>query len=145
MVITVENFYDYGVHFPFGINRTDDEPLVRIPVAVQEDGSLYCIGEVPPNTSLSLLEAVPADSVETIDTIASHPQLTSGELVLNFYCAGRRLHLGKEAHTELKVLGERLKPLTIMGAVSLGEIGNSITDSHPYFHNATLVTAPWKK
>lgn len=145
VVITVENLYEYGVHFPFGIIRKEGEPLVRIPVDVQEDGSLHCVGEVPPNTSLTLLKAVSAGSNETIETIASHPQLSSGELVLNFYCAGRRLHLGKEAQTELKALADRLSPQTIMGAISLGEIGSSVADGHPYFHNAALLTAPWLK
>ncbi len=145
VVMTVENFYAYGVHFPFGINCPGGEPLVRIPVDVQEDGSLHCVGEIPPNTSLTLLEALPAGSMETIDAITTHPQLASGELVLNFYCAGRRLHMDKAAHAELHAFGERLRPLNIMGAVSLGEIGNSMANGHPNFHNAALLALPWHK
>jgi len=35
------------LHFPFGIIRANHEVLVRIPVALEEDGSLFCVGEVP--------------------------------------------------------------------------------------------------
>ena len=143
VVITVENFYAYAVHFPFGINNHEDEPLVRIPIEVEEDGSLYCVGEVPPGTTLCLLEALPAGSMDTVNAIGAHAPLYSGELVLTFYCAGRRLHLDKLAHNELTSLGTRLKPLNVMGAVSLGEIGNTNCSGKPDFHNAALVVAPW--
>ena len=47
IALTRENFYQYAVHFPFGIPRANGEVMVRIPVALTDDGSLYCVGEVP--------------------------------------------------------------------------------------------------
>ena len=49
--ITRENFYEHAVHFPFGIIRANHEVLVRIPVALEDDGSLFCVGEVPANAA----------------------------------------------------------------------------------------------
>jgi hypothetical protein len=43
--LTRENFYQYGVHFPFGILLANGEVVVRIPVALEQDGSLFCVGE----------------------------------------------------------------------------------------------------
>jgi len=137
--INQENFYHYAVHFPFGILRADDEVLVRIPVALAEDGSLFCVGEVPEHAVLTLLEAPPVDRLHSTDLLAER---MSGRMApgLNFYCAGRRLHLGAEAAaTELKQLQSALGVSQLFGALSLGEIGSSQRGGYPLFHNATLV------
>jgi hypothetical protein len=144
--ITRENFYSYGVHFPFGIVRANHSVLVRIPVALGEDGSLFCVGEVPPNSLLTLLEAPAVDSSHTLEII--HRGLTglngdvAGRELLLFYCAGRHLHLGAEAATQELAEMKRLTGASrIAGAKSLGEIGPSTVGGYPLFHNATLVSA----
>ncbi|HZX30376.1 MAG TPA: FIST C-terminal domain-containing protein [Rhodocyclaceae bacterium] len=142
--ITRENFYNYAVHFPFGIVRANHSVLVRIPVALGDDGSLFCVGEVPPNSLLTLLEAPAVDSIHTLEALNKGLVELNGAIegreLLLFYCAGRNMHLGNEAsHREL----EELKRLTgvgsIAGAKSLGEIGPSTVGGYPLFHNATLV------
>lgn len=144
--ITPENFYEYAVHFPFGIVRANREILVRIPVSFEADGSLVCVGEVPPNALLTLLEAPAVDSVHTLDTLAAGLAAQNGSLaddeLLLFYCAGRRMHLGAEAATrELAALAQRIQTAGIAGALSLGEIGSSTQWGYPLFHNAALVAA----
>ncbi len=137
--VTRDNFYDFGVHFPFGILRADDEVLVRIPVKLEADGSLFCVGEVPEHTVLTLLEAPDASSLQTARLLAER---LHGERqpVLNFYCAGRRVHLGEEAATrELLGLYKNLDCETLFGAISLGEIGSSQHGGYPLFHHAALV------
>lgn len=141
--ITRENFYQYAVHFPFGISRMDGQPLVRIPVALQDDGSIFCVGEIPPNTLLTLLNAIEPGSSDTIDAIAQQTELAIDGILLNFYCAGRRMHLGDAAIDELNSLGKCLDKVTIAGAISLGEIGSSSAGGYPLFHNAALVAIPW--
>jgi hypothetical protein len=141
VAITAENFYQYGVHFPFGIMRADSEVLVRIPVALMEDGSLFCVGEIPPNAVLTLLNAPAADSVHTAKQLAErflHPN--DGAPLLTFYCAGRRLHFGADsAQSELQILAGQLGHAPLYGALSLGEIGSSQRGGYPLFHNAALV------
>lgn len=34
--LTRDNFYQYGVHFPFGIPRANEELIIRIPVALSK-------------------------------------------------------------------------------------------------------------
>jgi hypothetical protein len=139
--VTQENFYQYSVHFPFGIIRADNEVLVRIPVALEEDGSLFCVGEIPPNAILTLLDAPQADSMRTSELLAAHfPEGNKQNTLLSFYCAGRRLHLGIEAaENELRSLIKGLHNPRIYGALSLGEIGSSRRGGYPLFHNAALI------
>lgn len=148
--ITAENFYQHAVHFPFGIVRANHHVVVRIPVMLAEDGSLFCVGEVPANTVLALLETPSVDSNETLRVLIDGLVLLDGdpagsELLL-FYCAGRRMHLGLEAATsELRGFAERTQAAQIAGALSLGEIGGSTVHGYPLFHNATLVASCWHR
>jgi hypothetical protein len=143
VAITTDNFYQYAVHFPFGIIRADSEVLVRIPVALMDDGSLFCVGEIPPNAVLTLLQAPRADSVHTAALLAERLASATQECaLLTFYCAGRRLHLGVDAaQKELQSLGTQLDDEPLHGALSLGEIGSSQRGGYPLFHNAALVVS----
>jgi hypothetical protein len=143
------NFYEHAVHFPFGIVRANHHVVVRIPVALNDDGSLFCVGEVPANSVLTLLERPEVDTHETLRVLLKGLETMGagrdgGDLLL-FYCAGRRMHLGMElATTELREFGELTRPSPVAGALSLGEIGGSSLHGYPLFHNATLVAARWQ-
>lgn len=146
--ITRENFYQFAVHFPFGILRANGSLLVRIPVALEEDGSLRCAGEVPANSVLTLLAAPLVDSTRTVDALVQGLTETDGPLagkeLLLFYCAGRRLHLGVPgAEQEVAELLRRSQVARVAGALSLGEIGGTRESRYPLFHNATLVGSIW--
>lgn len=139
--ITAENFYEYGVHFPFGIIRADGEVLVRIPVMLGEDNSLYCVGEIPENSILTLLDAPEPKSLHTVESLSKKLSNNSNNLL--FYCAGRRLHLKDSACNELTEITELITDnRTYGGALSLGEIGSSHKGGYPLFHNATLIAIP---
>jgi len=146
--ITRENFYQLAVHFPFGIVRANHHVVVRIPVMLAEDGSLFCVGEVPPNAVLTLLQSPKVDSDETLHVLLDGVNALGGgaaEELLLFYCAGRRLHMGVEAaSSELREFAARSGAARIAGALSLGEIGSSMERGYPLFHNATLVVSRWR-
>ena len=141
--ITKHNFYKYGVHFPLGITRIDAQPLVRIPVALQDDGSLFCVGDIPENSLLTLLHAIEPGSLDTINHIVKQMSGNHNDIMLGFYCAGRRMHLKEYAADELRYWHQRIAPRHLAGAMSLGEIGSAQQGGYPLFHNATLVYAPW--
>lgn len=146
--INRENFYRYAVHFPFGILRANHSTLVRIPVLLDDDNALFCIGEVPPHSMLTLLEAPRVDSLTTLETLRHglsqlRGKPASTELLL-FYCAGRRQHMGEAAASEeLRLFSRFTQPTAVAGALALGEIGESTLGGYPLFQNATLVTADW--
>ena len=146
--LTAENFYQYGVHYPFGILRANLEVVVRMPVALAEDGSIFCVGEVPENAMLVLLKSPVADESGCIGQLAQRLAAENGKLqdrnLLTFYCAGRRMHLGADAELELQSLKRSSGVAEMAGALSLGEIGCTQQDGYPMFHNATLVCTPWE-
>ncbi|MCL1907865.1 MAG: FIST C-terminal domain-containing protein [Holophagaceae bacterium] len=143
--ITRENFYTNAVHFPFGILRANNSVLVRIPVGLSDDGSLFCIGEVPANSVLTLLRASETNSSNTVEAIYKSLSAINhgveGVNMLLFFCAGRHMHLGNNAAIkELHYFKEFTKASQVAGARSLGEIGPSTLEGgYPLFHNATLV------
>jgi hypothetical protein len=139
--VTRENFFKFGVHFPFGIVRANGEVLVRIPVDLTDDGSLHCIGEVPENAMLVLLHARDEELMDGALRLANRVSRSAADHHLIFYCAGRKLHLGRErAQVELDAIHSVAGD--VAGALSLGEIGNVADGSYPLFHNAALVCSP---
>ena len=144
--INRDNFYEHAVHFPFGIVRANHHVVVRIPVALNEDGSLFCVGEVPANSVLTLLERPVVDTHETLRVLTEGIKAMdgSGQDLLLYYCAGRRMHLGLEkAVDELQEFTRLMPGMRVAGALSLGEIGGSTLHGYPLFHNATLVATRW--
>lgn len=147
ITLTQENFYQHAVHFPFGILRANDEIVVRIPVSLESDGSLFFAGEIPAHTFLALLNTPLIHSQHTVDLLTEGLTALHGSLIdqtlLTFYCAGRRLHLGECAHTELVGLQAKTGVSHQVGALTLGEIGHNHEWDYPLFHNATLVCSIW--
>ena len=141
--LTHQNFYDYAVHYPFGVVTALDV-LVRIPVAFGEDGSIFCVGEVPPNSVLRLLRAPPLPKSNCVDRLAvdlKSPLHSSsnGQNILTFYCAGRRMHFGEDSAQELADLQTATGAQQLIGALTLGEIDSSHDLHIPRFHNASVV------
>lgn len=145
VVLTRENFYEYAVHFPFGVVTVLDV-LVRIPVALDPDGSLVCVGEIPPNASLRLLRAPLLEASHCVDQIHADLRPVGSTFqpqgLLAFYCAGRRMHFGARAVEELELLRQKTGFVGLAGALSLGEIDCANDFGFPRFHNAAIVGLP---
>jgi hypothetical protein len=123
--LTKENFYDYAVHFPFGLVTAMDV-LVRIPVGLGDDDSIVCVGEIAANSMLRLLKAPALSESLCAQDIGVILQSNTVETVANslliFYCAGRRMHFDADAATELKQIHSATGHKRMYGALSLGEI-----------------------
>ncbi|HEY0844525.1 MAG TPA: FIST C-terminal domain-containing protein [Noviherbaspirillum sp.] len=147
VAIDRDNFYTYAVHFPFGILRADGTVLVRIPVALDQSGGILCVGEIPPNAVLALLDAR-SGAGRAAPMVARDLAAMPGGLprnLLTFYCAGRRMHMGNDGmQRELVELIRLTRQPHLFGALSLGEIGAAGCGGYPLFHNATLVGIPWE-
>lgn len=136
--VTPENFYDYAVHYPFGLISLVSV-LVRIPVGFDADGAIHCIGEIPPGALLRVLQAPTEPTCRSPAVIGD--ALRDGEAadLITFYCAGRRLHFGAAAVSELEHLRQAVGAARQCGALSLGEIDTESRYGYPQFHNAALV------
>ncbi len=141
--VSRENFYHMGVHFPFALVRANGELLIRIPVAVDDEGALFCVGEVPEGALLTLAHGIEVGNPATVYKLVAQYQNLQAASGLFFFCAGRRMHLGEDgAVLELAQLAASLPDQPVLGALTLGEIGNSSSGGYPLFHNATLVALP---
>lgn len=138
--VTHENFYDYAVHYPFGVISAL-EILVRIPVGFNEDGSIFCVGEIPPNSRLHLLKAPQLKESECVSTLSKTIRENKKPLdsALLFYCAGRRMHFGNESEDEILQFKTHAGIGQLAGALSLGEITSDNVVNFPEFHNAALI------
>jgi len=133
-----ENFYSHAVHYPFAVLADDSLVQVRIPVAVDDQGGMHCVGEFPESGLVVIMQAPDVDESDCIPHLARHLGQQAAPL-LTFYCAGRRLHLGEsKAAQEMADLARRSGTTTLLGAMSLGEISTDGQGS-PAFHNAALV------
>ncbi len=142
ITLTRENFYEFAVHFPFGVVTALDV-LVRIPVGFNDDGSLYCVGEVPDCSLLRLLKApdfqTSACVSEIVRSLKVAKRRVRAQPLLTFYCAGRRMHFGDDAGREVMQLRYLTEASVIFGALSLGEFDQDKELGFPRFHNAALV------
>jgi len=140
VTLTRDNFYEYAVHFPFGVVMAMDV-LVRIPVALGDDDALICVGEIAPNSRLRLLRAPELASSRCVAEICNALKgvFANPDSLLTFYCAGRRMHFGEQATQELQLLKEQSGNRHLFGALSLGEIDSLEDLGFPRFHNAAIV------
>lgn len=141
VTLTRDNFYTYGVHYPFGV-ITALKVLVRIPVALAEDGAIFCVGEVPANSSLRLLRAPEPSDATCVSGVAERMDMKGEDRWLHvFYCAGRRMHFGDHAATELAELKTHTRAAGLVGALTLGELDTMNIQGlkFPQFHNAAVV------
>ena len=141
VTLTRDNFYTYGVHYPFGV-ITALKVLVRIPVALTDDGAIYCVGEVPANSSLRLLRAPDPSDATCMTAVAERMGMHGADRWLHvFYCAGRRMHFGDHASAELTGLKTHTRTAGLVGALTLGELDTLDIQGmkFPQFHNAAVV------
>lgn len=142
--VTRENFYSFGVHFPFALVRASGESLIRIPVAVDDEGALLCVGEVPEGALLTVARAIAPGHMDTVNHLCAAYTGLQAQGGLFHYCAGRRMHLGGEAaQQEVQHAAQQWPTSPLVGALTLGEIGQAAEGGgYPLFHNAALVALP---
>lgn len=145
--ITKSNIFQITKSFPFGIYKEGQENVVRDPVAVGDDGELICVGEVPENAVLNILNG-DADSLVRAAIQAADdcrpPAGTalSGAMIVD--CVSRTIFLDDRFPEELAAVHSRLialdPQLAVWGVLSLGEV-SSHGEGYVEFFNKTIVTA----
>ena len=146
VTLTRENFYQYGSHFPLGILQANNHLIVRIPVGITEDQAIQCVGDVPANTPLVLLRGHYENCHQCAELLTENldeNQVEKNKPLLTFYCAGRKMFLGKKSEEELAHLLKNSGASILIGALSLGEIGSRKQWEYPLFHNTAILCAGW--
>ena len=138
---TSDNFFDIAKAYPFGLAKLEGEKIVRDPISVSEDGSLTCVGEVPQDIFVHILNGDTESLVTAAGDALGYSLENRGDRGENDFvfvidCVSRVLFLQDDFKLELKALSTTQLPL--IGALTLGEIANN-GQAYLEFYNKTSV------
>lgn len=133
LILNKDNFASIAQGYPFGIFREKEDDIVRDPLAMEENGAIVCIGEVPTNTVLHILKGYPElllnatrKAMYDCGEKAGFPILAEGTFVVD--CITRTLFLNEQFTDEMNIIREGLVVETEeqepFGVLSLGEISS---------------------
>lgn len=123
---------------PLGIVTVTGEVIVRDVVDVI-DGALVCVGEVPAQSRLYVLEGDRQTLIDAATGVAEALPDGRGPVAL-FDCVSRLTILGDELSTQYHAMRDRTAARSLAGAQTIGEIA-STAGQPPAFLNKTLVLA----
>jgi hypothetical protein len=131
----------FFLHNVIGIDTGDGYKL-RVPLALNDDGSISCAAEVPAGATVSLMMASVASACDAARQAsqAALDGLQGGALAgsLLFDCAATRLRLGREFGDELQAVAETLGSENFAGCNTYGQIARS-EGQFSGFHNCTAI------
>jgi hypothetical protein len=144
--LTPENFFDHAKGFPFGMERPDGSLLVRDPI-VWDGDALVCVGEVPPQTTVHVLQghedALVAAAMHAAQrALQDHGARPQGTLLVD--CISRVLFLGERFDRELKALSAVMQAAGLpptFGVLSLGELANNGSHCLELYNKSIVVGA----
>lgn len=133
IVLDKDNFAEIAQAYPFGIFREKEDDIVRHPLGIGENGSIVCIGDVPPNTVLHVLKGnrdtllkAARKAIRDCGEKAGFPIQAECTFVVD--CLTRAIVLEEEFSDELNIIREGLvidkEEQEPFGVLSLGEISS---------------------
>jgi hypothetical protein len=133
-------FFDIAKAYPLGIVKLDSEMVVRDPI-LTEDGQLVCVGEVPENSFVYILNgdihSLIQGAIESRRAAEANFKGDSGQSVLFFIdCISRVLFMEDKFQDELNAVQQNHPTF---GALTIGEIANT-GDAYLEFYNKTAVS-----
>lgn len=137
--------FDRAAPLPFFLHNVVgiDTPAgykLRVPLSVNEDGSISCAAEIPTGAIVSIMKSSVASAADATSTAIESAIEQVGEnrpaVAIFFDCVATRLRLGREFGLELDVLESKIDPTKYAGCNTYGQIAR--TDGQfSGFHNCT--------
>ena len=132
----------FFLHNVLGVESPDGYRL-RVPLAVNDDGTVACAAEVPRGATSCIMSTSPASAMEAAAeaTRSALDQLEGNEpaVALFFDCVATRLRLGEEFGKELDSVQRELgQEVPFAGFNSYGQIAKA-EGQFSGFHNCTAV------
>ena len=133
-----DNFFDIAKGFPFGLRRLGGEIIVRDPIQVLPDGTLVCVGELPPEAFVHVLEGVPDALIAAAAQarLAADSKLAPPVQRVFIDCISRVLFLQERFDAELMAVA-RQEP--IVGALTLGEVAGDLGGFLEFYNKTAVV------
>ncbi len=139
------DFFEVSKGFPFGLQRSGHEVIVRDPIRVDDDGSLVCVGEVPENSVLTLLKGEASALIAAAGEAARSALATPvAEGVFLVDCVSRSIFLEGRFDEELQEIAGAVGPEadeTLYGVLSLGEVASSEEGPLEFLNKTSVVGA----
>ncbi len=131
----------FFLHNILGIDTGQGFKL-RVPLAINEDGSISCAAEIPTGAVVCIMstDAVSAGEAAATAARAAVKRLNGAEpqVALFFDCVATRLRLGREFGAELKAVEDVLGPAKFAGCNTYGQVARA-EGQFSGFHNCTAV------
>lgn len=131
----------FFLHNVIGIETTGGYKL-RVPLALNVDGSITCAAEVPSGSTVRIMSATTASASEAAATAArsalSQLKGRSAAVAFFFDCAATKLRAGREFGLELEQVTAVLGNVPYAGCNTYGQIAR-VEGQLSGFHNCTAV------
>jgi len=131
----------YFLHNILGV-RDGGHFRLRVPLAVNEDGSILLAAEVPHGAIVHIMKTTDQSAVlaaeQATRAALSALQGATPRAALVFDCVATRLRLGRAFDDELKACADLLKPASFIGCNTYGQIARA-EGQFGGFHNCTAV------
>jgi hypothetical protein len=131
----------FFLHNVIGV-KSEDGYKLRVPLAVESDGSLLCASDTPQGSLASVMatDAPSAGIAASAATADALSQLNGAEpeVALFFDCVATRLRIGEEFGKELEAVQDVLGGARLVGCNTYGQIARS-EGQFSGFHNCTAV------
>ncbi|CAN5658437.1 FIST N-terminal domain-containing protein [soil metagenome] len=131
----------FFLHNVLGVESADGYRL-RVPLAVQEDGSLACAADLPVDSTACIMTTTPSEAADAAAwaTRSALEQMEGHEpaVALVFDCVATRLRLGQAFTVELDAVQKELGDVPMAGFNTHGQIAKS-EGQFSGFHNCTAV------
>jgi hypothetical protein len=136
-------FFDIAKHFPLGIEDINNNLIVRDPILAQNN-NLQCIGNIPINSMVYLLEGNTETLISSTEQAAitafSELSQTTLPTTILFDCVSRVLFMEDEFEKELNVIAKHCPSPALFGIISLGEIANSQSGAIRLLNKSTVIS-----
>ena len=140
-LLRISILYPIGVHL-----KGESEYLLRNIISLNDDGSITTQGDVPQGSSIRLMIATKESCLEAARQAALQVQVNlrdkKAEFALVISSASRAYLLGRQAHSEIKIIREILgRETPLFGFYSYGEyapLGSINYYGQTYLHNQTI-------
>lgn len=136
-----KNPIPFFLHNIIGIELESGYKL-RVPLAVNKDGSLVCASDIPTGASISIMQIAKEDATAAAfsATVTALQQLNENKpsVALFFDCVATRLRMGDEFGIELNKVKETLQHTKYVGCNTYGQVAR-VDGQFSGFHNCTAI------
>jgi hypothetical protein len=113
---------------------------LRVPLAVNADGSVQCAADVPTGAMIHVMTPKPGSALAATEAALEQMKGHKPSTALFFDCVATRLRMGKDFGFELETVKKALEGSGYAGCNTYGQIARS-EGQFSGFHNCTAVVA----